>query len=785
MPLIISGVYLWRTVRMQGHLQILCLTIIILTIVFLFRPHGDTFTALDHSGYRLMANAFVTGRAFHEVDHALLSTPLEIRNALMFLPTMDERNTKDRSFLVKNLETAETEPFFYPLLPLVAAGAQTLWPWGGQDLAVPLLGVLCFASFLLLGTIYGRGAGMLTALVLLIGCPLPMMLFRGFYTEAAGSVCLAVAICTWFLKSNNRFLLGAIFIGWALGLSVSFHPVFVVLSVPVLALFIFDTTTRPLSAIASLTSFAIGLLPLVLLTEYVCAPYGEFRLSTLVSNFHASASHRLASGFGMISGLSLIVGLATKHWWTPFLEKTMSRRWFWPVFFSLGSIPLILSITTWANKEQIRIGLNDGWAAIRWPFGVLIAMGVIGLLRSIGHRRAKLLFWVFLTTSPVFIYLKGAEQMGMWSQRRLLPAYILLALALLPWLAQAAGRLWSHSFSIHGRNQNEEFEQKPAKFAKKKYFLRLVLITCLILAGFTNWVRWPTPYWTRAEHGALEWVKQVEVKLDDRLTFFDYQPLSFPFAVNNHSRILGIGDRSGESIPEVMRWIKIQSQNHEVMIASAYEPTLLEDGLQLIPISRERIVVERIQSKRALPAETKPSEISIQLMKAAYHGSPSTNMAQNKVFDGGPLGLRGPWGRNNITIPDPSGTRLPATWSRESSGIIGPIPPPGSDVEIVIWATSGQDKPQSLTVTPPWPDGSVTLSIPATYCRTSLRLKRPGIDTAKRAATGIFRFTSPTPYDPAREGIKGFHSDLGVLIHQMSIISTDSATIARPMGIRE
>lgn len=773
-PSLCAGIFLWRAVTMQSHLRFIFFFVLFGVTLLLLRPHGDTFNALDHSGYRLMANAIVSGRTFHEVDHALLSAPPGIRNALMLLPTMDERNTRDRSFLVKSLETGKTEPFFYPLLPLLSAGVQTLWPWGGLDLAVPLLGVLCFTALLLVGAFYGRGAGILTALALFIGCPLPMMLFRGFYTEAAGSAFLAMAIGVWLLKVRHRYPLDAILIGLALGLSVSFHPVFIVLAIPVLALFLFDPTTRPLSTLAGLASFMAGLLPIILFTEYVCTPYGEIRLSSFVSNFNASASHRLALGFGVISGLTLIAGLATKRWWTPVIEHLSNQRWFWMSLLFTGLIPLIISITSWSNKGQVRLGLADGWSAIQWPLGVLLSIGVLGLFGNCGHRRAKALFLVFLTTLPVFIYLKGAEQMGMWSQRRLLPAYIMLVLALLPWLAQTAGRLWSLSFAIHGRNQNEDFEQKPAKLAKENSFLRLLLISGLLVAGLSNWIRWPTPYWTRAEHGALEWVDHIQTKLDHHLTFFDYQPLSFPFAVNNRTCVLGIGEHSGESMPEVMAWLKTQAQSNDVMIASAYEPVLMEDGMQLVLVSREQIMLDRIQSRRALPAETTQSEITIQLMKTiSLAGAPSL-LAQDKILDGGPLGLRGPWERRNISVQDSSGKRLPATWSRETSAIIGPIPPPDSDVEISIWATSGQDKPQSLTVTPPWPNGSITLSIPPTYGQITGVLHKPITAPNPHSATGLYKFSSPTPYDPANEGIKGFNSDLGVLIHRISINPSNS-----------
>lgn len=746
-PLIRAGIYLWRSAGLQGYLRVLRVAILLGTAFFLFRPHGNTFTALDHSGTRLMAHAFVSGRAFHEVDQSLLSVPLDIRNALMLLPTMDERNTRDRSFLARSLHRCETEPFFYPLLPLLAAGTQTLLPWGGMDLIVPLLGLFCFSALLLIGASYGRGMGMVMALVFFIGCPLPMMLFRGFYSEAAGSAFLAMAIATWILKSHHRHPWDALVIGWALGLSVGFHPVFVILSVPVLTLFLFDPQTRPRSAISGMAGFATGLLPIILFTEYVCAPYGSFRPSTFIFNFQASASHRLALGFAVISGFVLIAGLISKPWWQPVLEKLSTRRRFWVILLILALAPLVLSGIVWSNHNQVCIGLGDSAAAIRWPMGILISLGVAGLFSHSGHRRAKAMFLVFVATFPVFVYLKGAEQMGMWSQRRLLPAYIMLALALLPWLAEAANRFWNFSLS------------RP--------FRRVALLVTLFTAGFSNWIRWPTPYWTREERGALEWVTAIQTNLPAGLIFFDYQPLSFPFAVNNRDRVLGLGEHAGESLPQVMAWLKQETNHGTVTIATAYEPVPLEEGLLLVPTSRKSIVLDRIVGARALPSKTDHSEFSLALLRALPVND-GHRLTQDKILDGGPLGQRGPWGRN-MAISIAGGKREPATWSRDGSGVIGPVPPRGEIVKVTLWATSAQNKAQQLTITPPWTTGAITVTVPATYSNVTAVLQVPIGLATPLPPTGIYRFSSPSPYDPARDGIGGFPADLGALIHRVTI----------------
>ena len=187
----------------------------------LLRPHEDTFTALDHSGYRLMAAAFRAGRPFHDTDHLLLETPPVLRNAFMLLPTMGERNTRDRSFLIRSLWDARTEPFFYPILPLCAAGLDVLAPVvQGLDIFVPLLGLVFFAAFAGVGAARGGAAGVVAAAALALGSPLPAWIFRGFYAEAAGGALLALSSLAFCSRDPRAAVPGA----FAASLSACFHP---------------------------------------------------------------------------------------------------------------------------------------------------------------------------------------------------------------------------------------------------------------------------------------------------------------------------------------------------------------------------------------------------------------------------------------------------------------------------------------------------------------------------------------------------------------------------------
>jgi hypothetical protein len=115
---------------------------------------------------------------------------------------------------------------------------------------------------------------------------------------------------------------------------------------------------------------------------------------------------------------------------------------------------------------------------------------------------------------------------------------------------------------------------------------------------------------------------------------------------------------------------------------------------------------------------------------------------------------------------------LPARWSREGSGVIGPVPLPGQTVRIVIEAAASRDDGvdgQALRIIPPWGGEGLALSVSNDYCSVSGLLLRPLDKKDTGLRTGIYRVSADKPYDPAKAGIKGYDADLGARIHRISI----------------
>ena len=146
--------------------------------------------------------------------------------------------------------------------------------------------------------------------------------------------------------------------------------------------------------------------------------------------------------------------------------------------------------------------------------------------------------------------------------------------------------------------------------------------------------------------------------------------------------------------------------------------------------------------------------------------------AQDKVLDGSPIGLRGPWGK----------VRNGATWSRQGSGIVGPIPAPGQTAIFsaeCAWTPPSADwTEQGLWVEPPWGGAPLRLAVTAGIGTVQGTLTRPA-DDVERPPTGTYELRTERPYDPGAYGLRGYSSDLGVPIRRI-IIRVEPGTPSVP-----
>ncbi len=719
----------------------------------LLRPHEDAFTALDHSAYRLMGKAFGAGRGFHDVDRVLREVPRECRLGVMMLPSMDERNSRDRSFLVRSLASCETEPFFYPLLPLCAVWFDRLVPGPAYDYFVPICGCLLLLAMFVVATRGGGPLGGALALALFFGSPVLTWCFRGFYAESVGSVLIGMAVLGVLSAPTSR---AVFFIGsFALGLATSFHPVlFVPASIVFASLLIGAETGVGRRLLGGGLCFIAGVLPLIVMTAWVCAPYGGLGLGNFLLNFKVSASHRIATVFAgacLVAMVGLVMARPLFLRWAD-RRRSLASILGAVVFAIVAVVPMALALRVWSEAPLVREGLRELWGGIRWPFGVLLALGAGCVLWS-GTWRARFLLAGTLAIAPVFAYLKGAEQMGLWSQRRLLPLLVMGCAVVIP----AGAATVAHWAAACGRRRAWAIGGISA---------------ALMAAGAANALRWPAPYWVRVDQGADAWVAGLRQDLGSRLTLFDYYPYSVPLAVDGKTRALGLGESARKQVPELMRWLSGIARREPVVVVTAYANPGVEDELALVETGMRSVTLDRVKSKGALPAERALRTVSVTLLRAEPLSPDRAPPALHKIFDGGPLALRGPWGRAEMSLTAPGGSKVPAMWSREGSGVVGPVPPVGGSVRVVLDAAAARAEAQTLLIQPPWSTNSVPVIVPSKYTEAEVmipRLASAQEEPAPPSRTGIYRLRSRAPYDPEGEGIHGFERDLGVLVHAIDI----------------
>jgi len=726
--------------------------------LLLLRPHEDTFTGLDTSCYRLMAHAFTDGRLLHDTDPTLQEIPQPLRRSVLLEYKQWGRDTRDRSFQITSLKTCSIQPYFYPFLPMAAAGLDVLAGGLRGDYFVPLMGLLVFALILCTGAAMGNKYGLLASVALLIGTPLPAYLFRGYYAEAVASSLVILVLLGLTLAVNSRLF--RILSPLAIGLAVCFHPVAIILALPALIMILLgmDAAVKKWSGIGivwSLLGFAAGLAPLWAMTLWGCQPYGNiFDWHSFASGLSAQPLQKLMAVFVvifLIGVAALILRSITRN-----CKPTNSPPWRgqgWVPRFGLFLMLLLLALSPfaipmslWAGKALVMTGLREYWDGVGWGYGVILLAGLIATfcIKAQPRSRALLLLTVFL--SPFFFYLKGFEVMGLWSQRRLIPFVMLLIIALLPPLATAC----------------QQCAQRAGRFPAT------LIAGGLLLAGLFNFVQWPAPYLARHEQGATAWVASLARDLGQRLAFFDYYPYSVPFAASGKTRCIGLSEYGYEALPSLAKWLALRAGQEDVLWVTAYNNPGLEDGVVLQTLGHQTASFERIVSKTALPAECCKYFVDIDILRGVPITN-STGLAVRKILDDGPLALRGPWGRGS---PIQKGnSMLPARWSRQGSGIIGPVPRPGQTVMITLEAAASRDdgfSGQNLKITPPWSGPVLALAISNDLTRASGSLVRPA-DSSSSPPTGIYTITSDKPYNPAKIGIRGYPRDLGARIHLIAI----------------
>lgn len=751
----------------------LAVAAVVLAALFL-RPHRDTFQALDCSAFRNMARAFIAGRGFHDRDAALEELPLELRRwTLMHSGAFEggERPTRDRSFQLDSLETPTTRPYFYPLLPLAMAAIGAVGGIAAGDFFVPIVSLaFWFGMALFMGA--GAGwRGVLLSAALALASPLPAWLGRGAHLEAVSAALLGVAALHWFSLPAGKPANPASF--FAVGLAVSYHPLMILPALPIGLGLLTTCGVRRERATAAIAGL-IGVVPLFVLTAAVCAPYGALNWPAIRGALVHNPFIRPAAVVFALLMAAVAVALSVRspaEWWA----RLPPIRW--PLAFMLlaGCVAPTLVLRLGGAGASLAGSVSQGFRewldGLQLPMSLLLVLLSVIAVRQPGAERERWLLLAVGLTLPAFLHVKGLEPMGLWSQRRLLVSWQLGVLA----LGAAASAWMAADLSRRG-------------FAR---VFQVVLPVAGLLAGLHNPIRWPAPYLTQFDRGADELVEAMEQDLNGAMSFFEYHTHSLPFAVLPGRRAFGLNENAAAALPSFAAWIRQRCATEPVLWVAASGNPGIEDGVRLVTLREHLAILDRARSRSALPAERRPSELRLQILRAEPLAA-GDEAALDISFDADArnlnrprLALRGPWGRGGIRIKDSDGGIRTGRWTRVASAVIGPVPRSGGAVRVTIEGGAARDDGrdhQILSVIPPWNGPALDLRFGNGLTRAEGVLRRPSDSESNSDVTGPYRLEPRWPYNPADAGIRGFDPDLGILICRIRLETPapEPADSARP-----
>ena len=729
----------WRSSRPSARIGLVALWLF--GAAFLVsRPHDDAFTGLDNMTYRQLAYAFLDGRGFHDPDAVLEQVPEDLREDFLFYRGPAGRPTRDRAFQLSGWRDVQTQPFFMPMLSLAAAGLE---PALAPERFVPLMGSRWLALILAAAFCGSGGWGLAAAFALAVGTAWPAWFLRGFHAEGVGALLASGVVAVAAVRPLRGGM--SAWAGFALGLAVTYHPTLVALSVPIaLGLALERREARSAAGLAA--GMLAGLFPFWALTRWVCQPYGNWTYwQNLRQMLFFSPEHQ---AIGFVLGGGILLSAAAL--WAGFCPsvRTWIRRvdawlapWGWLAVFAFPLAGIFL-VPGFAG-DAIRGGAAAVWSGIRWPYALLL-LAVAGVVAA-GRRPLRERFWLAaLCGAALFLFfLKGVEvPVGLWSQRRFLPVP-LMAIALL------AAPLAVALESIRGMG------------------VRMLAVAALLAAGGANGVRWPIAFGLVNEKGATDWTREMAAQMGtNRWVVFDYYPHSVPYAAGLKHRVLGLGQGSWGWWPEVAGWRASLAKSEGVWVVTSSTPCPLEDGFRFEEVFSVTGRFPVASAKAFFPAKRGERAVAHHVLRVVPL-APGETIPQDKTLDESPIGLLGRWSG----AKDSGGGRL-ARWSRQDSGVVGPVPPPGGRVafriECAFFSPTPEWTKQTLRILPPWGGEPARVDVANGWQTVEISLERPA-DDAVRAGTGAYSLSVDAPYNPQDYGLRGYSSDLGVMMRRISI----------------
>jgi hypothetical protein len=378
------------------------------------------------------------------------------------------------------------------------------------------------------------------------------------------------------------------------------------------------------------------------------------------------------------------------------------------------------------------------------PLTAAVAVAVTGIVFVRDALRAKAIMCCVLLSLPVFLYLVGKENMGMWCQRRLIALWMLLSAALLAGFPEALRAV------------------RQRLSPSRRFIFGVAVGALLLVAACANPIRWRAPYRVAFDYGADAWVSAMGTMIGSRLAVFDWYHYSVPMAAAGY-RVLGISeavtrrkDLCGDSefrqegFDRVLAWVAAKAEAEEVLWVSAFDPPAFDSWFTLDPVGTVDMQIDRLASRYALPALRETVQVRARVYRVVpWSAVISAPKCVHHRFDGGLLGKRGPWGRKdyryfpdahvlreNYWIDEPyfssmvndifrNGVTLGGCVANSGCAVIGPVPHEGEAIEVQIKGMA-MGGPVICTVIPPWPaHDHLAMSFQTNLVQTCRRVSVP------------------------------------------------------------
>jgi hypothetical protein len=705
--------------------------------LFLFaRPHESRFTGTDESMYPLLAESFAAGHPLRGKDPVLSALPPKAR-PLFSAGNTARRATRDELFRAVDAEGRDARtgesvvPWFVPTAPLAASA---LARFGlSPRLFSPLAGTL-FVLVFFLALAHAAGAGgILAGIAALLLSPLPAWFFRSLQPEAAGAALVAAALA-FELPFPRR---AGVLCAWLLAFPLACHRSCGLVGTALWGLLLLRDLRTPRAFGKLLAGGAAGFTAGFLLMAKTTTAYN----SLLGGTPGKSALLRFA-----LPALALAAAVALAVAAVPRVRRALAgaparRLWAW-------GLPAAALAAAIAVPLAAGGALRRGFLLAAWPLFPVVVLACCTCARpgkspDAFFRHAAV--WLVLLLLPFAFFVLGDEPFtGIWNTRRLLAT-------ILPLIVLGAFAL-----------------ARP--FRRMRLLGVLATVFFLVFAAHSV-LRHPAAYAGCNERGAEAFARGLAAAADPRGRWVLCDSFRFApaLAADPEAKVLAVNRWAHPRWGKAFR--AFAALEGEKAMVCAYAPPTLEDGFALVP---ETAVAGEIRSTRGnrdgAPRRLGTHVLAVQVLALSPLAPDEPVPPQRKTFDGGPVGLRGAWGPVARMPQGPDGGRESGQWTREGSGVVGPVPPAGGAAEIKLragWFAPEEDwQSQTLFVRAPWGEEAAVEVGEGTHV-LSLVLPRGDGETKKR--TGAYTFRTARPYDPAAHGHKHFPEDLGVLLSSVEI----------------